>query len=100
MGPSYDDLIAQLADDLEAHGWLRVPLADLPVKPTVWRRAARAAARRMGRTVKTGESADGVHAWLTDWPRDEREQQTDQRRASPPGGFGPAPRTTRGRLRG
>ncbi len=70
---TYDELKATIAAQLRAtgHASHRRPLC--PIELEAWRRGARAAARSMQRPVRTETLDETVHAWLTDWPRDERE---------------------------
>jgi hypothetical protein len=70
---SYDEMKAALRTALGERGHVARPLPACPLELAAWRRAARAAARSMGRPVRTVVAEADLHAWLTDWPRDERE---------------------------
>lgn len=73
-GLTYDEMKATIGAALGEHGHVSRPTPQCPLELEAWRRAARAAARTMGRTVRTVAVGDTLHAWLTDWPRDERER--------------------------
>ncbi len=73
-GPSYDELKSAIGAALDARGHVSRPLPACPRELEAWRRAARAAARTRSRTVRTVALDDTLHAWLTDWPRDDRER--------------------------
>lgn len=67
-------LAIAIRDTLTAHGSVVQDLASLAVPVDEWRKIARAAGRELGRPVQTLIAGDSVHAVLSDWPRDEREQ--------------------------
>lgn len=73
-GLTYDELKSTIGAALGERGHVSRPTPQCPLELEAWRRAARAAARTMGRTVRTVAVGDTLHAWLTDWPRDERER--------------------------
>jgi excisionase family DNA binding protein len=59
-GPTaHEVLVDQICEELRAHGRARVEPADLTVSTGQWRHAARAAARRIGYSVKTGREGGG-----------------------------------------
>ncbi len=63
-----------MANDLTAAGQIHeAGLHDV----AMWRRRARAAARSIGRPVKTMAHGDEAWAILTDWPRDADEQRVN-----------------------
>jgi hypothetical protein len=76
-------LVGQLRQELAAVGAVHCDLAKLTVEVEHWRRAARRAARYLGRPVRTGAAASGVWAALTDWPatETERARHRERRRA-------------------
>ena len=53
---------------LRANGTVIVPVATLSVPLDDWRKAARRAARDLGRPVRTLRHGGVVQAFLTDWP--------------------------------
>lgn len=74
IGLSYDEMKSAIGDELDARGHVSRPLPACPLELEAWRRAARAAARSRGRSVRTVVDDGTLHAWLTDWPRDDRER--------------------------
>jgi hypothetical protein len=73
-GLTYDDMKSSIGATLDERGHVSRPAPPCPRELEAWRRAARAAARTRGRTVRTVVLEDTLHAWLTDWPRDDRER--------------------------
>jgi len=73
-------LVRELREELAAVGAVNCDLAELTVEVEHWRRAARRAARYLGRPVRTGVEASGVWAALTDWPATETERVRHQDR--------------------
>lgn len=59
---------------LRAIGCVTVRESELGIHPDTWRRAARAAAKTLGRKVRTYHVNRVLYAELTDWPRDAAEQ--------------------------
>ncbi|MCK3769779.1 hypothetical protein MZK47_08875 [Microbacterium aerolatum] len=74
-GERIDPLDESLRVQLSATGSAVADVDTLTVSPARWRAAARAAARSLGRPVKTIAAGHHLHAILTDWPADDREQQ-------------------------
>lgn len=68
-------LLEQITAELTATGGARAPLESLPVDVDEWRKIARAAARSLGRPVRTLCTEDAVEAYLSDWPATEEEQR-------------------------
>lgn len=59
-----------------AIGGAQIEIQELTVSIEQWRRSARAVGRRLRRPVKTLVGGGIVHAFLTDWPRDDSERAT------------------------
>lgn len=78
-----DALIADLARELPEQGIVQRDVDTLTVEVEVWRRAARSAARILGRPVQTSLDPSGTLVWaaLTDWPAD-ADEQTRQRQGT------------------
>lgn len=73
-GERIDPLEESICAQLRASGSARAALGSLPVPVEQWRTTARAAARRLDRPVRTLIATDLVHAVLSDWPANDREQ--------------------------
>ncbi len=67
-------LLDDIRDALATTGSAYQEMETLTVTVAEWRQIARTAARQLQRPVRTFVSTDGVHAVLTDWPRDDDEQ--------------------------
>lgn len=65
------DIRRQLIED----GQAVIDLNGRAVVVDDWRAKARAVARDLGRSVRTLSTDRAVHAVLTDWPRDSREEE-------------------------
>lgn len=66
---------AVIAFQLRSMGSAFTPIPEDLSEMEIWRKVARSAAHGLGRRVQTSILNDGVHAWLTDWPRDRREEK-------------------------
>jgi hypothetical protein len=60
-------------------GTVIVAITSLGVPVPEWRRTARAAARELGRPVRTLVHGDVVQAYLTDWPASSQERVVHDR---------------------
>lgn len=71
-----DALVAELASELPVQGIVQRDVAALTVEVEAWRRAARSAARRLNRPVRTFLDETGTRVWaaLGDWPATADEQ--------------------------
>lgn len=56
----YELLVRQIELCLKVHGSMHVEAIDLTVSSAMWRRAARAAGRRLGMTIRTGRAGGGA----------------------------------------
>ncbi len=63
---TYDALKQSVTAQLSAAGSASMPRSPYPRDAEVWRRAARAAARSLGRTIRTTVEDDRVRAHLCD----------------------------------
>ena len=81
-----DDSPARLEDrtsrtirrQLTEHGEATIGLDELTITADQWRQKARAIARDLGRHVRTLSTDIALHAVLTDWPQDAREERISQ----------------------
>jgi hypothetical protein len=71
-----ETLVTEIAAQLRRHGSARSNPGDSTL---VWRPAARAAARSLGRPVETIEHNGVAHAALRDWPANELEREINQK---------------------
>jgi hypothetical protein len=71
-----DRLIEELRTELAATGSIGRSIEQLPVSVQEWRKAARSAARQLGRPVQTIASTDHGMVWarLSDWPANDAEE--------------------------
>jgi hypothetical protein len=70
------DLIETIANELRERGTASKYIED-DNEAYEWRRAARAAGRRLGRSVSTMRWSDAVDARLNDWPANDEERARD-----------------------
>lgn len=61
---TYDQVKQSIAEQLRTTGRASMPRTHYPPDAVIWRRAARAAARDLGRTVRTSVTDDLVQAVL------------------------------------
>lgn len=79
-----DRAAADIRAQFEARGTAVADQRQLEISPASWRRIARSVARSMHRPVRTFALGPLVHAVLSDWPRDAREQAIHEREMQSP----------------